>query len=583
MIIKSLLVCNSSEILKKYEFNEAGVNLILGEKREDHEETNGVGKSTLVDCISFTLGRSISKFYLNNSILLQKNIVIILKIDVQGTVVYLARAFNTPRHGYVLINQELDLNIGMWDKKSINDYKKFVEEIVLSNEKEDDITFASLREYIIRDEKTGFNDILLPNRNGLIQHKLLNFLFTLPFSTEKKLKTYQDEIEKLNNEIKLIESMNINIGDLKVSEEELSNEIYELDKVINLAKTSKQYNKDTQRYTDIKNELNTIQDEIFENEHICQQYQRNIDDLHKKVDKIKQLEDIEKFYEDIVGFFPKEVKQNYKKVQEFYDFMVDSRGSYFKDKITKLQANLKKLIEKKTYLENELEISTKIFKSNNFVEDISIVMDEKRRKEVKLAEIRVRINDYNKRNQIFDKINELQHEILRVNSMYYDEFQSHGNKVNSIKEQFNKLMEVTYKQHGFLDFEYDNRISNKKSTTGRIKISCSIPDERSHGRLHMKINIFDLTWFLHRCFNEYKINFLVHDGSYSNPDPHVKGTIIGYIDSVLKANQKGQYFVTINKTELLQEDLTEFDSKGMVVAKLDRLDDDKNRFFGFRF
>jgi uncharacterized protein YydD (DUF2326 family) len=209
-------------------------------------------------------------------------------------------------------------------------------------------------------------------------------------------------------------------------------------------------------------------------------------------------------------------------------------------------------------------------------------MDQRRRTEMNLAEVRIRIKDYNKRNQIFERINEIQHEILRINLMFYDEFQSNSSKIKVLHNQFNELMDVTYGQHGFLDFEYDNRTGNR-ATTGRIKISCSIPDERSHGRLHMKINIFDLTWFLYRSKNKYSINFLIHDGSYSKPDPHVKGTLLRYINQCLKENDIGQYFVTLNKTELLKDDLEEFDSKGMVVAKLDRMDEEKNRFFGFRF
>lgn len=567
MIIKNLFVCNSQEILKEYKFNAVGVNIILGEKREDHEETNGVGKSTMIECISFLLGKTISNFYTTNEILLNKNVFIVLNVEIDGNQVFLARSFNSPKHGYTLHDTSLTFNLEEWKKVSISVYKKFIEKEILKGEKED-ITFAALREYIIRDEKTGFNDIVLPNRGGLKQYKLLNYLFTLPTHTEKNIKVFRDKIEKLNSEIKLIESMNINIGDLKVKEDELINEIEDYNRVIYQTKTANKYNNDTNRYSEIKSELNKIQNEIFENEHICKQYQRNIDDLNKKVTKIKELENIEKFYEDIVGFFPEEVKQNYNKVQEFYNFMVESRGSYFKDKIVKIQADLKKLNIKKQGLTEQLESSARILKSNNFIEDISIVMEEQRRKEIELAEVRLRISDYDKKNHIFDKINELQHEILRVNSMYYDEFQSYSAIVSELKKLFNNLMDVTYNQHGFLDFEYDNRISNaKQSTTGRIKISCSIPDERSHGRLHMKINIFDLTWFLYRCINKCSLNILIHDGSYSNPDPHVKGTLLKHINSSLLENRIGQYFVTINKNELLLDDLQELESKGMIDRK----------------
>ncbi|MEB5457754.1 DUF2326 domain-containing protein [Virgibacillus pantothenticus] len=304
----------------------------------------------------------------------------------------------------------------------------------------------------------------------------------------------------------------------------------------------------------------------------------------KKASEIKQLENVEQFYNDLVGFFPDNVRENYKKVKEFYDFMVDSRGNYFKDKISSLNSKLKKLYSQKQILEKDLEETSKIFISENYVEDISLVMDKKRDKEVELAEIRVRINDYNKKNEIVENINEIQHKVLRINSMQYDEFLYFDNLKKNLQILFNELVDVSYNQLGFLDFEYDNRISySKTSTTGRVKISCSIPDERSHGRLHMKINMFDLTWFLHRVLNNLDINFLIHDGSYSNPDPYVKGVLLKHLDKRLKKNGKGQYFVTINKTELIEEDLKYFEEQDMVVAKLDRLNDDKNRFFGFKF
>lgn len=174
--------------------------------------------------------------------------------------------------------------------------------------------------------------------------------------------------------------------------------------------------------------------------------------------------------------------------------MVESRGEYFKNKIATLDSELKKLYGRKQELENELNESSKILKSEDYIKDLSIVLDELRNKEVELAEVRVRINDYNKKNDIFEKINELQQEILRINSMKYDEFLSYKSKKERLQEIFNQLMEVAYNQNGFLDFEYDNRISySNNATTGRVKISCSIPDEKSHGRLHMKINMFDLT------------------------------------------------------------------------------------------
>lgn len=209
------------------------------------------------------------------------------------------------------------------------------------------------------------------------------------------------------------------------------------------------------------------------------------------------------------------------------------------------------------------------------------MINELERKQLELAEIRVRISEYNQRNKINDNINMLESEKLRITSIRNDEFLSFSDQRNYLQSLFSELMGVTYKQSGVLIFEYENS-GKSKAATGRIKINCSIPDEKSHGRLYMKINMFDLTWLLYRTQRKRAISFLFHDGSYSKPDVVVKPRLLRYIDHALRSNKLGQYFVTINVDELLDDDINQFINEKSVVAKLDR-STDENRFFGFRY
>ncbi|PFC44084.1 hypothetical protein CN282_18380, partial [Bacillus thuringiensis] len=399
MILKKMIIYSfrDKEKLKEYEFNSKGLNIILGEKRENKDETNGVGKTTMVDCLQMLLGKSISNYYENNVILIERNLFIVLEVEVHGETIFLGRLFTSPRNGYILRLEKVSFDINDWEKIKITDYKKAIEGFVLDNS-DKKITFAGLREYIIRDEKTGFNDIVLPNRAALKQYMLLAYLFKMPYETENKIKVLNKEIEKFNNEIKLIESLTGDIGKLKVREEEFIKEIEELNSLIEQAKTVKRYNENTIEYSKVKKTLNEVQDTIFEYEHICSQYQKNIDNLVDKVNEIKKLDDVEEFYEELLGFFPNEVKENYQEVRGFYDFMVESRGKYFNNKIENLQSKLKKLYKLKAELEVQLETSTQMLNTNEFIEDLSILMDDRREKEVELTEIKLRIKDYNKMN-----------------------------------------------------------------------------------------------------------------------------------------------------------------------------------------
>lgn len=77
--------------------------------------------------------------------------------------------------------------------------------------------------------------------------------------------------------------------------------------------------------------------------------------------------------------------------------------------------------------------------------------------------------------------------------------------------------------------------------------------------------------------------FLVHDGSYCKPDKDIKARLLKYVNSILTVNIRGQYSVTINDDELNRKDITFFKEHGSMIAELDRKNNDKNRFFDFKY
>lgn len=62
------------------------------------------------------LGKTISNFYTTNEILLNKNVFIVLNVEIDGNQVFLARSFNSPKHGYTLHDTSLTFNLEEWKK-----------------------------------------------------------------------------------------------------------------------------------------------------------------------------------------------------------------------------------------------------------------------------------------------------------------------------------------------------------------------------------------------------------------------------------------------------------------------------------
>lgn len=589
MILKDLSIYsyNERKVLNNYPFNEVGVNIILGEKKDEEDEANGVGKTTMIECLSFLLGEEIHEYYKNNKILSRKDILITLQVNSNGMNYFLARYFNTPNKGYILHEKTINYDLGYWESYEDKEYKIKIQKEILGSGISD-ISFASIREYIIRDEQNGFikNTLGIAGRNATTQNKVLAFLCNLPYNSETEIKNITKKITNLKDEKKILSTtMEKTVSELRAEKSKYSSQIKKLEEDINSININKQYNLKVSDYSKNKDELNKVQGKIFKLTHVKNQYKQNIENLKKKVEDIKALNDIEPFYEQLLGWFPKEISHNYVKVKKFYDFMVENRGNYYEGKIKNIDEQLNKLKALKDSLEDTLKNNYKILKNSNLIEDINTMIADRENLNTKIAEINIQLSNHERIKSINNEINTLKSDRLLLTQRKTDEFNSYKQHILNLENLFQTLSELAYETAGILNIEFDNNVNDRQnSITGRVIIECSLPDDRSHGINYMKINMFDLTWFLSSLEKEdrHNITFLVHDGSYSKPNPSVKAKILKYVDKKIKGLNKGQYFVTLNKDELLEKDLVFFEKNGNIVAKLERTEDNTKRFFGFK-
>lgn len=582
MIIKKLFIYSfiSKKTLKEYKFNEYGLNVILGERKEEGQETNGVGKTTMVESINFLLGGSCPNDFKGKDALSTKDIFLILQVNKDGKNKFLGRLINQPEEGYILNSNTLTFDLGEWEIRE--EYKEYINQFIIE-QRDDEPAFSALREYIIRDEKKGFIDISLPNRNSLNEAMYFSNLFGLPHDFELDISKIKKDQKDLNKKLSIINSLKHEIVDLKLKEEKISKEIRDLDEIVMNVKLTDKLKSDATEYSYSKKEYNKVQNSIFELEHVKKQYEKNINDLEEKIKEIKLLDDLEPFYEQLIGYFPQKIKKNYEQIQYFYDFMVENRGSYFKLQIENVTEQIKEQSKELNKIGEALSQKSLAFINTDIISDFSRINEEKNSKFEELAEIRVKINLYQEKTEVTTKINKLKIEVLRLTEIKQNIYTNYQAKIKNIEKLFNKFVKEAYEESGILEFELNNKTGINNST-GRIEINCQIDDEKSHGRLYMKVNMFDLTWFVNGL-NEggARIPFLIHDGSYSKPDKNAKMRLLNYVNNLLKQIGKGQYFITVNIDELDKEVFDEFDTEGLIIAKLRRGNNDKDRFLGFRY
>lgn len=584
MILKKLLIYsyNSTELIKEYRFKENGLNVILGERKYEGQEANGVGKTTMVESINFLLGGSCPEDFIGNSTISKKDIFLILHISVKGRELYLGRLINKTDWGFICNSNTISYNLDDWiAKESNDDFKEYINEFIFQH-KSPEPTLSALREYIIRDEKKGFGDITLPNRNAMYQHMYLAYLFQLPYDYEQQIAKIKKRQKELNKKLNVIRSLKKEIESLKLEEKKIFKKLNNLDEQIKNVELTNKFAEDAEQYKKYKEKYNRLQGRIFDFEHIKKQYIRNIEGLEERLNEIKALNDIEPFWDQLIDYFPSKIKKNYKDIETFYDFMVDNRGKYFKHKIKEIDIELVKVKKELAEIERFMSLYSKSFKNSDIIFDITNINEEKSMLYDDLSKIRGKISIYEEKTQVTSEINKVKGNVLKQIEIKQDAFKNYKMEIETLKSLFNELVSAAYNETGILEFELNNN-TGVNDTTGRIKISCRIDDEKSHGRLYMKVNMFDLTWFINGLEKNSKIKFLIHDGSYSKPDKFAKGKLLNYVDSYLDDLGVGQYFITVNKDELSSEVIDQLNNKKSIIAKLQRGNEDKDRFFGFRY
>lgn len=571
------------------EFHD-GMNIILGTKvpkneqveATDDADTNGVGKTTIVNCIRYALGAGVSEFS-NLDYFKEKKFWVRLEALLEGTSVVFCRPlwkplgddvclifYGTLDAFHATLNQAtIDLN-GIVSADEARDVLGKIASIrVLTSEEfktelsrlehidysKAKITFQSLLEYLVRDEKTGYTDIIsMPSRTQWVQYRAVQYLFGLPFTLEQEIGNFTDyiskkraEFEMMNSELvrRKITSSDTIVNRRIVYTKHLKTVREQLSKVMvspNLASVRDEYNKTRTELLETNRSINNL-------EHKSRSYKETLGALNEKGQALEALLNIESFYNDLVEIFPGQVKTNLEQYKSFFESVSIDRTSYYEDLISSLDKDLRLLRTKRKATSERLDILGNRFESTSIVRDVASLASEEEGIKRDLQDLELMETYLNRSESLSDEIEEEKKKRDALVKTGRDLEKNSRKQREKIITIFKDWVELVYgTDEGSLEFKFN---SNPKSETlGRTEIDCYIPSRNSFGRGIAMIVLFDLVWFLReRIDGEFDPGFLVHDGPYVVISDEAKPKILDLILSLL-ADTKKQYILTANDGDL---------------------------------
>ncbi len=587
MKLKGLTILNLADekVYRDFRFNESGLNVILGQKSLESDETNGVGKTAIIECIRYCLGASLPKCFKDKPALAKHNIFVALDIEINGFALKLGRILYDDTYGYTIASGKLLFRLDLWDMYESSNYREYIENLALGGSfglQHKAPSFASIREYLMRDEKTGFQGITLSGRNAVQNSKILNFLSLLPTDYELKLGAIKSRLKDLQNQLKDIKAIGKEIKTIKQQHTDTLEEIKSLNQMLTTADISGKISFDNVKYASIKNRLEIVLRDIHILEHAKEQHAKSISNLDENVKKAKEIIDLKSFYSQLLGYFPDKLSKNYDDMASFYDYMTANRGQYFREQISSISGKLGSLYVERNACLEELSSCTEFMRNTEVGVDLRDISKKLNEKYQLVATYLFKIEQYEKRKSIEEAIRSETDHLEEMATALHSDFASYDKTINNIIQHYHNLNNIAYKEMGDLDYVFEDK-TNMRANTGRIKITCSLPDEGAYGRFLMKINMFDISLLLNRVDNHNPLLFLVHDGSYSKPAPSIKGDMLVSIDKYLKQRHRGQYFISVNTEELDSADLDRFRNMGAIVAELERTESNEKRSIGIKY
>lgn len=535
-----------------------GINIVLGKYSGDKEARgiNGIGKSTLIRLIDFTLlsGKAEKRFAQKKyDFLRDDEHSITLEFEIKEQKYFIKRGFAETKK--VFFGKRPD-SLEEYEKSEM---PKVLEGIFFPTEN-DEVFFegkryGTLMEFFVKDDlqsQQRVDPLNFVSYNANAREKAMyNFyLLNLPTKTLLKYNEVSSEYERYNNTVKaLADKVKADTGkDIQ----EFRTERLKIEKDISILENSlKEYNF-LANHKEIEQKLNQIITEINEQSVIYHNTNQKLEKLKTSFNDVSvvDLDKIRKLYNETVDTFGNFVKKSLDEVIDFKKQLLSNRNKYLLEEEKKLQLSIEVSLIKLEKLEKSRSKLFSLLKERGALDRIESTYERLVNEKTLLERNTSIVREIDEIEEILGNSNIVIAELKRD---IVSELNKHQLYLDELRLLFQQILENAIYLEEEFENSYFNIPLNSSSPRNQLpfKINLEIPKADALGQERLKIVAYDLMVFLKSRIDKRNIpDFLIHDGVFHAVSYKTISNILNYMFHKSNELHNFQYILTFNEDEI---------------------------------
>lgn len=578
---------------KEVEFNTQGFNTILAHRHDNSTEKdsrNGLGKTTLIEIIHFCFGADLKSLATLTNDKIKTHI---FGIDVVINNVYLTIERSIKHSGNILISGKnidlfnfddsyytLDRNLQIPVKQFNIKMAKLLFDLNIDDSSKYSPTFRSLFSYFVRKNIEAFTSPFKFSDTQREWSKQVCNAFLLGINVEnakdfQKLKDKKETIKQLKKagDLKYLENISGNKGELRAKEVRLDNEVKALLKTIDEFKVHPEYESIQKEANEITREVSNLLERKNTNFLLLTSYQESLSEENIYGNQEMEQQILRNIYEQAGLIFTELALKQFEDIEKFHKQIITNRKEYLDEEIDRLQkeneslkVNINSLGEKKAEL-------IKILHTHGALTEYTLLQNRLTEKKEFLEKITTNLENIKAIEENELKLNIETQSLLLESQKDLDERKLIIDEAITL---FNEFSNNLYSNPGILSIE---------TKTSGFKFDVDIERSGSQGVGFMKTFCYDLVLARLQAKKQNGFHLLIHDSTiFDGVDERqiVKALKLAYKQS---KEHQFQYICTLNTDNIPYNEMDETFKKEFNNSVRITLSDEneKGSLLGMRF